>query len=628
MKDKTEKSNLDNDLPKESPENIPSSSSEAENKSSSTHPPIENDDTDQAVDEVVRHESDEVMAAEDSELARSFDPVKKPWYKKLFAKKKVWIPLAILLVLVLLTAIPFSRYKLLGLVWKQNVSLLIQDSQTHQPVSSVTVTLGSAHGVTDSDGKLTVRVPVGTATVTASKHYYKTATQKVLAPLRRSHTITVPIIATGRQVPVTVINKISQVPVANATVSADQTSVRTNVHGTATIVLPANKSIAAGTITATSSGYNSATVTIKISSTPGSANDFQLVPSGKVYFLSNASAKIDVVSTNLDGSDRQTVVAGTGSESSATTNLTHSADWKYLSLFTIRSSSTVDFGTLYAINAATGQLTTIQSGLQTYMNVIGWSTDDHLIYTANNATLKNWQSGGELLESYNPVTGKSTILDQTIGAGSSDSDYATQTIANEFILPNNTVLYTKHWIASFPTTTVDTTNKVIGLYTINANGTNMQTIKSFPTDFSTYLNLIENNSGDYYMSQENTSVRAYYEFTNGNLKVAPSSVNQQTFNNYFLGPNPIYYLSPDGTQTTWSAVHDGQGIIYSGDSNAGNATTLASLGSTYGAAGWYGSHYVLVEKNNSQLFIMPKTGLSGGLQLQKITDYFTPSGGR
>ncbi|HUD10479.1 MAG TPA: carboxypeptidase-like regulatory domain-containing protein [Candidatus Saccharimonadales bacterium] len=645
MTDKTEKSNLNNNTSDTDTDNIPEASTGTENKSSSTlHPESlksntqsdsENTEvsrpeelqTDQAIDDVVRQEGDEVLAAEDSELAKAFVPVKLPWYKKIFAKKKIWIPLTILIILLVLAAVPFSRYKILGLVWKQNIPLVILDAQTHQPVSRATIVLRNVQGLTDSDGKLTLRVPVGNATVTISKHYYKTTQQKLLVPLHDPHTSTITLMATGRQVPLQVIDEISHQPIANATVVADKTSVRTNEKGTAVIVLPANKSSAVGQITTPSSAYNQAAVTIKISSNPGSTNTFQLTPSGKVYFLSNASGKIDVVSTNIDGSDRQTILAGTGNESPTATQFSHSADWKYLALLTTRTSNSSDNGTLYYINPTTGQISTIQSGIQTYISIIGWSADDHLIYTASSATLGSWQSGGELLESYNPATGKSTLLDQTTAEGTSSSDYAAQSIENEFILPNNTVLYTKRWTSSYPTTSVSSSDKQMGIYTINTNGTGIQAIKTFPTDFTTYLSVIENTPDDYYIAQQNIPIPAYYEFIDKTLRVAPSSVNAQTFNNYFSAATTVYYLSPDATSTVWSALHDGNSVIYRGDSNANNPSQIATLNSMYGVAGWFTNNYVLVEKNYSELYIMPKTGLTSNLQPLKITDYFTSSGG-
>jgi len=66
------------------------------------------------------------------------------------------------------------------------------------------------------------------------------------------------------------------------------------------------------------------------------ANQFKLAPVGKVFFLSNAGGKIDVVSTNLDGTDRKVVLAGTGKEDRNNTVLLASSDWKYLALLSLR----------------------------------------------------------------------------------------------------------------------------------------------------------------------------------------------------------------------------------------------------------------------------------------------------
>ena len=61
-----------------------------------------------------------------------------PWA---ISHKKLSIPLAGVVLLALLLALPFSRYELLGLVWKQNFRIVVLDAETGKPVSSADVKL-------------------------------------------------------------------------------------------------------------------------------------------------------------------------------------------------------------------------------------------------------------------------------------------------------------------------------------------------------------------------------------------------------------------------------------------------------------------------------------------------------
>lgn len=71
----------------------------------------EDEQTNRAVDDIERKESDQQLANAD---AKHFEPPAKSWYKKVFRHKKIWIPAAVILVLVLLAVIPWTRYELAG----------------------------------------------------------------------------------------------------------------------------------------------------------------------------------------------------------------------------------------------------------------------------------------------------------------------------------------------------------------------------------------------------------------------------------------------------------------------------------------------------------------------------------
>src|SRR6185295_2559549 len=110
----------------------------------------------------------------------------------------------------------------------------------------------------------------------------------------------------------------------------EDTEATTADDGKAVLVVPADKQEDA--VTLSGDGFNTISATLKVTTEEVEANSFKVAPSGKIYFLSNASGKIDLVKSNLDGTDRQTVLAGTGKEDKLNTVLLASRDWKYVAL--------------------------------------------------------------------------------------------------------------------------------------------------------------------------------------------------------------------------------------------------------------------------------------------------------
>ena len=94
----------------------------------------------------------------------------KKWY---LTHKKVAIPLTVVTVLLLILAIPWTRYQSLGLALEKNFSIQVIDSTTKDPVSGALVSYGSISAQTDGDGVAKLKVKVGSHSFFAAKKYYK-----------------------------------------------------------------------------------------------------------------------------------------------------------------------------------------------------------------------------------------------------------------------------------------------------------------------------------------------------------------------------------------------------------------------------------------------------------------------
>jgi hypothetical protein len=544
-------------------------------------------------------------------------PSKKPprnfvkrWGAFLWHKKRWTLPIAIVVVVFVLAGVPWTRYRLAGLVLKQNYSVDVIDATTGKPVSSATVSLDHVTAITDNRGLAKLHVHVGNYALSISKKYYKTSTVTVLVPiLHQKSSLNIRLTATGRQVPIVILNKINGQPIADALVRVADTEATTDSKGDVTIVLPANDTSLPANFSA--SGYNDGSGTIVITAQAIAQNQFQLTPAGSLYFLSQLSGTMDVVKTNLDGTDRQTVLAGTGNEDTNTTVLMASRDWQYLALESSRVHPNQP--ELYLINTtANNQVTTIDTTSANY-NLIGW-IGDSLIYSIDRNDTLQWQPAGEILKSYNAATGQLTVLDQTAGQGTDSADYA-QTTFGSIDIVNNDVVYTTDWNGS---NVSELSGLNDSLYSIQPGGTGKQDVRDFPVPAnlaypgyyisaqpyapqSLYVQVPDNTGANY----------TYYSYSNGTL----SSVN--ITDSTFYNQSPNYLVSPDGTKTFWSEVRDGKNTLFIGDANGQNEQQIASL-SDYAPYAWYTDNYLIVSKDND-LYIMP---VSGGTPL-KVTDYFS-----
>ena len=176
--------------------------------------------------------------------------------------KKASIPLGIIVLLLILLAIPPTRYPIIGSFYKKQYQVKVVDAQTNNPVSAATITIAGKMANTNNQGIAHVKVAVGNKQLAVTKKYYTTNSVKVLVPILTSGISTFKLIATGRQVPVTIVNKITGKPVSDATISAAGTSIHTDKNGTGMLVLPADKASLTATLSA--AGYNSQPATVQI----------------------------------------------------------------------------------------------------------------------------------------------------------------------------------------------------------------------------------------------------------------------------------------------------------------------------------------------------------------------------
>lgn len=609
-------------------------------------PPAEEDATTvKAVDDIMKDDSDAVLREQDASVQSAVVMKQNAWER--FRQwnsawwanpRKRWGTIAaIVVVLGGLFAVPITRYNILGVALKAPVTVHVVDSKTGAPVSGATVELAGKTAETQADGVAAFRVNTGSGNLKVSKKYYTGSSAGKLVALS-GNSFRAVLVATGRPVQVKLVNKITGKPVISATISASGAKAKTNKQGLADLVIPSGASTQSATVT--NAGYNDTKVVLTADG--GLAkNTFSVTPSGKLYFLSNLSGTIDVVKTNLDGTDRKTVLAGTGSEDRYNTSLLASRDWKYLALLSKRSGTNPS---VYLIDTTNGdKLSTIDEGDASF-TLVGWS-GDRFVYKVHRNTVPDAQPHQEAIKSFDPTSGRSLLLDQTQGMGPDTSagpgryggGYTKQQFGSIYLMGDQ-VVYVKNWVSNtftmqpqsnFPQGYVgvsDLNGKKADLDSIGADGSNSKTIKSFGAstalpegqswytlDMQAYLY----EPDELYLSfyDQSTTTTNYYDYSDG--KVTADQSLQSKIENYIY---TTYVLSPSGAKTFWADSRDGKSNLMVGDQNAKNEKAIAAL-STYNAYGWYTDDYLLVSKDSSELYIM---GKDGGTPL-KIAGYYKPS---
>lgn len=578
--------------------------------------PVKDTDSEPAADDAPIDES----AAPDMPVEKTPRPAvlppvmpKQSFFKRLLgwfgSHKKLSIPLAAVVVLGVLAAIPFTRYAIAGLVLKQTFTVSVVDAETKQPVTSAKVRIDGVETTTDNKGKASAKVAVGKAKVAVSKKYFKSAEQTVTVPILKQKDVPeVRLQATGRQVAVKVVNKINKKALGNATVVVADTEAKTDTDGTATLVIPAGENTVEATLKA--AGYNDSKVSLQVMK--GEAdNTFTLTPAGKVYFLSNQSGKLDVVKTNLDGTDRQVVLAGTGREDKPSTSLLASRDWRYLALQSRRDS---DKAKVYLIDTQTDKLSVVDEGDASF-DLSGWS-GHNLIYRVSRDNLQWNEAKRYALKTFNAEAQKLTTIDENTADGLYYERFESTYIRD------NQVLYVKVWSGSGPNV-----NHQHTVNTVNPDGKNKKVIKSYDHIINDrYSNLSTRPYGpqglylmlDVFYGGNNTQY-TFEEYDHGQIKPLQNYTNDQFWNT----PYTTYLISPSGGRSFWSEDRDGAQTFFIGNKDAENEEKIATL-PKYGAHGWYTDDYVLVAKEGSQLFIAPSGKLSGEGELTKVTDYYRP----
>lgn len=540
---------------------------------------LDQEDQDGSVDEIVAKEADEVLAIED-QSKESKKKTKKTKSKNILKKKWFYLVLVALIIIVIF-AIPYTRYKVLGLFIKKEVKIEVIDSINNTPVSGAKVSINNKNYLTNGEGDLNLKLGVGYYNLNIEKNYYDAYSSNVLIGLGSNQTDKIKLVANGRRISFKVLNAITSAPLSSIKISSSNVSSYTSKTGLANLVLPPSSK--KYNLIFSGSGFNNQTAAFSYSP----ANPVQtvkMVPSGTVYYLNQSNGLINVVSSNLDGTNSKILLDGTSSMNINTTFLYPSSNLDYLVLLAERSSSTTG---LYLINTKTGSVNEFDSADSNhYINPIGW-IGNYFIYelSSNMANV----AGSAQIKSYDTLNKQSIMLDQNQTSGSGLSEVY-QTF-NYFNVINNMLVYSTQWFQSSTSVPNNISNT---LREVSANGSGKKDIYSVNAQTNSINSLVEYlpNSlyfGDYSFQNNQPKI---YSYSNGSVS-AQSSLGS----NVLYAQYPIYHISSDGSHSAWSENQNGKPTVFWADQNGSNKKQ-SQIPPGYDLVGWYNNSYLILSKDN------------------------------
>ncbi|PLS80973.1 hypothetical protein CYG49_03515 [Candidatus Saccharibacteria bacterium] len=493
-----------------------------------------------------------------------------------------------------------ARFAVMNALGKASAEVIIFDEKTQQPIPDASITIAGQTAQTDKRGvaKLS-NLSYGRAEASVKKFAYADKSEQTLIE-RENGTYRFALKPTGTPVSIKVKNGISATPVKGAKISFGESDAVSNEKGEVSLSIPPQDAPKA-TITIQADGFNGAKAEVELAQTK--INDVTLTPAGKVFFLSKRTGKINVMKSNLDGTNPEVVVEGTGNENDHQTVLLASRDWKYLMLRAARNGSTPS---IYLIDSATGKLTNVDEGKNAQFEPVGWH-EHTFIFKVIRQDRKAWENGQAALKAFNADTQKLATLDETVGEGS-EYAHTSQYFSDVIILKDNLV-YAKVANNYFHKP------KDNEIMSVRSDGSGKKVVQSFGEEAMYGVQVQSNKPQSAYFVVHSQKGRLFYEYENGSLQ--KKDITDAAFDAAFY---PAYSVSPSGNKTFWNEPRDGKSTLMVGDRDGKSAKEVANK-TEFASLGWFGEDYLLATKENSELFILPSSGVSEARPALKITDY-------
>ncbi len=331
--------------------------------------------------------------------------------KKAKRKKQLIIAVALVGALITLGVVPFTRWTILNLMgFRSTVVVHVQDGANQQPLSNVTLKVDSKlYGVTDPEGKARFEnIKLGRHSITADKIGYSHADEVITAEAGMTSDSALTLKVIGIKLDLDVKDWLSGQVISSATVKSGENASQTDKNGRASIVVPPNDTNRVE-LEVSAPGYLTKTVNTGLSV---ESREVTLVAAQKDYFISKRDGKLDIFSSNLDGTNQQKIIEATGKEDEQLLQFTINRTNKQAVLVATREGKKVNeriVAGIYLIDLENSSLRKVDEGSN--VQLIDWG-NDALIYSKSMPEANYDDPGFMQVISLNPTSGKVSQLTQ------------------------------------------------------------------------------------------------------------------------------------------------------------------------------------------------------------------------
>jgi hypothetical protein len=350
-----------------------------------TDPTFDDEVTQRAVEDIVAHESDKVLEAEDEAAARA-NPVpvrRRGFWRTIGHGFKLWLGTAkgrwitfILLVVAAgsVAAAPEARYYALNTAGvRAGAAVTVVDDITKLPLAGVPVQVAGQTKKTGEDGRVRfTQLRLGPAKVIIDRPGFARVERKVTLGWGSNPFGAIALDATGVRYTIAVTDFLSGAALEGvlATSENDDSTALSDEKGMIELTLEDAAPDAGVAVTLSKDGYRSEQVTLKALKQTTNA---KLLTSRKAVYVSKASGRYDVYKTDIDGLNKQVILPGTGFEN-GNLALATSMDGSHAVLVSTRENKPDADGflryTLTLVNVESG--TSVSLGSADQIQLIDW----------------------------------------------------------------------------------------------------------------------------------------------------------------------------------------------------------------------------------------------------------------
>lgn len=357
-----------------------------------------------AVDDIIAHESDELLAIEDKRLAAAPSVPKSPktrgFFKRILTSARTWWVLTFLVLLSAAAAavLPQVRYPVLNYFGvRAALSVKVLDQSTQQPLRNTRVSAAGTEGRTDENGEVTLDgLKLGPTELKIEKPAFSSSVNPVTIGWGSNPQGDVYLTPSGKQYAFVLVDYVSGKPIHKAEASSGEASAFSDDDGK--VLLAIDEPDDEISVRLTAKDYR--TETVKIPADMKGERKVALVPARKHVYISEKSGTYDVYKADLDGKNEKLLLKGTETTRSDLVLVPHPSE-DVVALVSVREDTPGTNGllpsTLMIIDLKTDSSEAVVTSEQ--VQLIGWS-GTRIVYVQVAAGADEKDPKRQLLTSY------------------------------------------------------------------------------------------------------------------------------------------------------------------------------------------------------------------------------------